>query len=314
MIIPDILTSQLENLIAVLDNCYHKLSHDKFRYCKDQIFVINSIKFEFDELAKFKVDTFLANLKNNHSEKSVLNGLNQKLNDYTKLYKSKSDKIANFNKSVLLESILDEYKFKEKIKILEDDIADIEDERNEMPEWLKEKECQKLSSELENIKSDRQKSFNELSYIKNDYYGSIFIMSLEIEKKIDDYFPDNLFVLEDNIVKLFLAKNIYEVLLNEEIIEPNQLSMEDYFLIINMRDPKKNCKDSVKKLELMSFPIKEISKSIKQKDLKSKYINHVADKLGLNVNTITNKTYKTEKFKIFYFLFGIKTNSSNDQN
>lgn len=306
MIIPDILTSQLENLIAVLDNCYYKLSHDKFRYNKDQIFVINSIKFEFDELAKFKVDTFLANLKNNHSEKSVLNGLNQKLTDYTKLYKLKSDKIANFNKSVLLESILDEYKFKEKIKILEDDIADIEDERNEMPEWLKEKECQKLSRELENIKSDRQKSSNELSYIKNDYYGSIFIISLEIEKKIDDYFPDNRFTLETDLVKLSLTVKIHDILISNEVIDPKKLSIEDFFLIINHRKPLNNCRDSVKKLVLMSFPINEIAKNIKQSDLKSKYINYVADKLGLNVNTITNKTYKNTKFKMFYMLFGIK--------
>lgn len=314
MIIPDVLTSQLEKLITILDNCCLILSKDKFRYNEDQIDLVNLIKLEFEELKNIKIDTFLANVKNSNLEKSILNGFNKKLSDYIKMYESKFHQIKKFSKSILKEKILSKYQFDEKIKILEDDITDIENERNKMFDWLKEKECDLIRIELENIKSIRKKSFDKLSYIKKDYYSSIFLTCLEIEKKINDYFPDDQLELQDDIVKLSLVANIYEVLLKEKIIEPGKLSLEDYFLIVNMRMPKNNCRNSVKKLELMGFPIKIISKSIKKLSIsKFDYFDFVADKLRLNAHTINNKAYMNEKFEIFYPIFNLKVDTINNE-
>ena len=54
MIIPDKLSSQLEKLITILDNCYLILSKDRFNYNEDQIDFVNSINFVYINIDKFK--------------------------------------------------------------------------------------------------------------------------------------------------------------------------------------------------------------------------------------------------------------------
>lgn len=207
MIIPEELTMQLEKLITILNKCGLILSKDKFRYNEDQVELVNSLKFEFEELASIKIDTFLANVKNSNLERSILNGFIAKLTDYISTYESKLYEIEKYDKSILIKRILSQYQFGEKVKILEDDIADIEDERNGMPKWLKEKECDLLRNELENIKSIREKSFDKLSYIKKDYYSSIFLTCLEIENKIDAYFPSKNLEMQSDFFKREFISN-----------------------------------------------------------------------------------------------------------
>lgn len=306
MIIPDKLTSELEKLIAIFDKCYMIISQDKFRYNEDQLGQVHSIRFEFEKLDTVKIDTFLANLKNSNIERSTLNGLSKKLTDYIKKYNSKFNQIEKFNKSILIDTILSPYKFDEKITALETSILEIEDEKNKMPAWLKEKECNSFRNELKNLRSIRDKHLNDLSYVLNDYYRSLFLNALEIEQKIDDYFPNENLELGNDLFKRKLISDLYEILTHNEIVSDKQLTFENLYLILNLRKPIVICNTSINKKTLFAFPIIQLSKSIENNTDKENWLEFVAGQLGLKVSSIKSHGHKNEKFTIFYDLFDIK--------
>ena len=286
MIIPDKLTSELEKLITIFDKCNIILSQDKFRYDADQIRYIDTIKLEYEKLDTIKIDTFLANLKNSNIERSILNGLSKKLTDYIKKYHSKFNQIERLNKSILIYTILSPYKFDEKITALETSIFEIEDEKNKMPSWLKEKECNSFGNELKDLQSIREKQLIDLSYILKDYYRSLFLNAIEIEQKIDDYFPNENLELGNDLFKRKLISDLYEILTHNEIISDKQLTFENLYLILNSRKPIGICNNSINKKTLFAFPIIQLSKVIESNIVKENWLEFVAEQLGLKVSSI----------------------------
>ncbi len=308
MIIPDKLSSQLEKLITILDNCYLILSKDRFNYNEDQIDFVNSINLEFEKLTNLKIDTFLANVKNNNLEKSILNGLNKKLSDYIKLYQSKFAEIEKFSKSILVETILSQNQFDEKIKILEDDITDIQDEKNKVPQWLKDKEIPHFNNELQILKSKQEKEVENLSWVLKDYYVSVFLLALEIENKIDAYFPSENLEMQADFFKREFISELYNILKTNNIINFNIVTFENLYLILNEREPKESCVNSINedKRTLLTYPLKKLSMQIKSQNKREIWLDFVSKQLGLKVSSINSHGYKNEKFSIFYDLFGVK--------
>lgn len=308
MIIPKELTLQLEKLITILNNCGLILSKDKFRYNEDQVELVNLIKFEFEELIDIKIDTFLANVKNNNLEKSILNGLNKMLSDYLKIYHSKFDQIEKFSKSILIESILTPYQFDEKVKILEDDIIDIQDEKNKMPKWLKDKETPYFAKKLQIVKFNQEKDVKDLSWVLKDYYGSVFLLVLKIENKIDAYFPSENLEMKSDFFKREFISELYHILKTNDIINFNILTFENLYLILNEREPKESCVNSINedKRTLLTFPLKKLSMQIKLQNKREFWLNFVSKQLGLKVSSIRSHGHKNIKFNIFCELFKIK--------
>jgi len=201
-----------------------------------------------------------------------------------------------------------EYRYLNKISILENDIREIRDEKNKMPNWLKDKECEYFKTEIEKINSEFKIGKEVFLWIKEDYYTLAYHASSEILKEIRNSFPnEEVLEMDEDIFKFDYTYELWKILAENKIINIEILTIENFHLIINNRNPKTDCKKSVTNRTLINFPLNELSKKVKGLKLnKEKWVSHVCRLLDLNNDSVTKHGYKKDENKIFYDFFGVK--------
>ena len=141
-----------------------------------------------------------------------------------------------------------------------------------------------------------------------DYYTLAYHASSEILKEIRNSFPnEEVLEMDEDIFKFDYTYELWKILAENEIINIEILTKENFHLIINNRNPKTDCKKSVTNRTLINFPLNELSKKVKGLKLnKEKWVSHVCRLLDLNNDSVTKHGYKKDENKIFYDFFGVK--------
>ena len=142
---------------------------DTFIYDENEYNIVKKNKFDFTKLENIDFERLIMNIIQNKINPAILNSLIKTLEEYYLNYNSNYNKIKNFDRDMLFIKFL-EYRYLNKISILENDIREIRDEKNKCPNWLKDKECEYFKTEIEKINSEFKIGKEVFLWIKEDYY------------------------------------------------------------------------------------------------------------------------------------------------
>ena len=307
MIIPEEILAQIREIKDIFKNLNQSLLLDTFIYDENEYNIVKKNKFDFTKLENIDFERLIMNIIQNKINPAILNSLIKTLEEYNINYKSNYNKIKNFDREMLFIKFL-EYRYLNKISILENDIREIRDEKNKMPDWLKDKECDYFKTEIVKINSEFKIGKEVFLWIKEDYYTLAYHASSEILKEIRNSFPnEEVLEMDEDIFKFDYTYELWKILAENKIINIEILTIENFHLIINNRNPKTDCKKSVTNRTLINFPLNELSKKVKGLKLnKEKWVSHVCRLLDLNNDSVTKHGYKKDENKIFYDFFGVK--------
>lgn len=307
MTITENITKQITEVKNIFNEFNLSLEVDDFIFDEREISILERNKNNFSKLKEIDFNNLIMDIILNNVNPKILNSLVKTFEEYNLNFKSKYSKIRNFDRDRLFKNFL-EYRYLDKISILENDIKEIKDNTNKMPDWLKDKECDYFKNEIEKINSEFEIGKEAFLWIKKDYYTLAFQASSEMEKEIQKSFSkQQALETEEDIFSLEYVLDFRKMLINNDIIDVEKLTKENLYRILNQREPLSDCSECVKIKTSINFPLNELSKKVKKKGLdKEKWINHVYKILNLNKNSITSHGYKNEKNEIFYDFFGIK--------
>ena len=138
MIIPEEILAQIREIKDIFKNLNQSLLLDTFIYDENEYNIVKKNKFDFTKLENIDFERLIMNIIQNKINPAILNSLIKTLEEYYLNYNSNYNKIKNFDRDMLFIKFL-EYRYLNKISILENDIREIRDEKNKMPNWLKDK-------------------------------------------------------------------------------------------------------------------------------------------------------------------------------
>ena len=255
MIIPEEILAQIREIKDIFKNLNQSLLLDTFIYDENEYNIVKKNKFDFTKLENIDFERLIMIIIQNKIDPAILNSLIKTLEEYKINYKSNYNKIKNFDREMLFIKFL-EYRYLNKISILENDIREIRDEKNKMPDWLKDKECDYFKTEIVKINSEFKIGKEVFLWIKEDYYTLAYHASSEILKEIRNSFPnEEVLEMDEDIFKFDYTYELWKILAENEIINIEILTKENFHLIINNRNPKTDCKKSVTNRTLINFPL-----------------------------------------------------------
>jgi hypothetical protein len=163
MIIPEEILAQIREIKDIFKSLKQSLLLDTFIYDENEYNIVKKNKFDFTKLENIDFERLIMNIIQNKINPAILNSLIKTLEEYYLNYNSNYNKIKNFDRDMLFIKFL-EYRYLNKISILENDIREIRDEKNKMPNWLKDKECEYFKTEIEKI-------ILNLKLVRRCFYG-----------------------------------------------------------------------------------------------------------------------------------------------
>jgi len=128
---------------------------------------------------------------------------------------------------------------------------------------------------------------------------------------INSYFPEKILENSTDIFDRNFINELYNICVENVIFKPENVSFENFYLIINERDPKKNCMNKIDRKTVFAFPIKNLSKKIGDRQERENWIEYVCDQLTLRQGSVNSHgDKKSSSTKVFYELFNIEIEDS----
>lgn len=306
MIIPNYLSQQISEARTLLNDILKKVQNDTFDYDEFQIFRLENYREYLEKIKATEFEKLIIETKNLNLNREIFNGLLSNIEDYTVLYLKIKNKTDAFDINKLYDVYLNN-SFEKEIEIVKNDILEVEDEKNPLPKFEKEKLLKEFKEIIRSIQEKRDNHIKISDWFFINYYEKFYEELKALEFLINQYFPENKLEINEDLFDRNLINALYNICLNECILKPENISFEDFYLILNKRQPKQIGVNSIEKKTQFSFPIKNLSKRIEDKNQRKNWIQFVSIQFGLSVNSVNSHgDTKDESTEIFYDLFGIK--------
>jgi hypothetical protein len=300
------LTKQISDFRILIDDILSNVDNDTLSYDTLQIFQQENYHLLFEKLKNFDLEKLLIDAKNSNLNRNVFHGILTSIGNYSKLYKKLSSKFFAFDYGRLYELYLFE-KYGKKIAILENDIKEVEDPENQLPQKEKTKLITEFKKELLCVIQQKNNLRKDFGWFFNNYYEGFNIMNQNAEKLIQSYFPEHSLEAESDYFPRNFINDLYNICEQNMIFDSDNITFENFYLILNQRKPKISCTNFIKKKTVFAFPIKHLSLKINDKLKRELWIDQICSKFGLNAKSINshgnNKNIATEAF---YNLFDVK--------
>lgn len=299
------LTEQISDFRILVDDILLNVANDTLGYDTLQILQQENYHLLFEKFTNFNVERLLIEAKNSNLSKDIFHGILSCIGNYSKVYKRKKSKFLAYDFGRLYELYLFE-NYGKKISILQNDIAEVEDPGNLLPQNEKAQLVTDFKSELLSLTQQRNNLSNNFGWFFKNYYETFFNLNLLVEKLIQSYFPEQSLEVGTDIFNRHLINDLYNLCERNRVFDIEKVSFENFYLILNQRYPKRSCLNFIDKKTVFGFPVKHLSLRIKDKLRRALWIDHTCKEFGLNPKSINshgnNKNISTEPF---YDLFDI---------
>jgi|GEM_PF-5822193 len=304
MMVPDYISKQIFEIRNLLNEVLREVQDDTFDYDEFQIFRSEKYREFLNKIKGIEFEKLIVEAKNLHLTKEVFSGILSNIENYQRFYLKKKSKIKAFNINRLYDVYL-KIHFDKEIAILKNDISDVEDMNNPLPNWEKAKLIQEFEGNLRNIPEKRDRHIKTFDWFFINYYEKFNDEFQAIEKLTNDYFPEKTLETETDIFERNFINDLYRICEENQIFKKENLSFENFYLILNRREPKQKVFGSIIKKTVFSFPIKNLSKKIENKNQRANWLQFVCQQFGLSTKSVNshgdNKDDSTELFlKLFH--------------
>ncbi len=272
---------------------------------KKQIFYHDS----FTKLKEFPFEELLIELKQEDINEGVLNCLKSRLNENVDNYTKQKLKYQAFEYTDLYCNVYKD-SFDKQISIYKRDIEEIEDVKNLMPDDLKKIEIRYFQKQITDKEAESLEHLRSLQWYFVNYYHKIAELSLNYLTLIQYYYPDNYLEKKEDIFKRNYLNELYEICIVNDVFKEEDISFQNFYLILNQRKPLVSCKQKISKGKIVTFyfVLKYLSEMKKNAKEKNTWLLHVANNLGLEIEIIKKKwNTNTKNTHIFSSFFGIET-------
>ena len=294
------LLEQLTSIIEIYEKAYHVLRNDNFHYRKSMIEYYSKINQLNEELKSKNYNILLMHLANENYREPIFKDLIQKINDYNDLVFDKKAYTLRKYLDFCFQQIPRLIENKKKIDICENDINDMEDNNSGMPEHARQQILKEFEDQLKSINKEREKIEEEFSWVKENHYLNILWEGDKIIEKIENYFNISIYKFKKAIFDFKLTDRLFETLVKEKVLtSKSKLTSEDFYLILNLKEPKENQENSLK-VTHFAYPFKLLSIEVSKKGFEDKeWEKHIVKQFGFNEETLNRKSSNSNNKKIY---------------
>ncbi|MBB1139019.1 MULTISPECIES: hypothetical protein [Myroides] len=293
----DITSIKLSQYSKLLDRLLNELKTDKFVNDIWQCYKQESYTIVYKELDSIDFEVLLIELRNNNFSKGVLYNIVSIIDKLNLLFEEYNTQIQSLDLYKLYHKVYISHFFDDKIKLAIEDLKHVQEREIplEAPKNLNEVDIEYFKNELEKIRNEKFLFEKENTHLLTDYY-SLFKSHISKTKGwITTYFPEERLNLDDDIFTSMQVNLLYEECILMQCFTTNDLSFEDFYLILNRRKPKTPFTQSFKQVTKFAKELKPYTDKV-DKQIKDHWREFVCSELNLNVNTIKSYGHRTKLY------------------
>lgn len=295
--------SEIRNIINEILN---EVQNDSLQYDSFQILRQEKYLKYHNSIRGIELGKLIIEAKNLNFNKEIFYGILINIENYKQSYLKKKSKIDAFNLNKLYAVYL-KNRFDKEISIAKNDILEVSDIKNALPEIEKEKILREFKEFLANLQNKRDNHIKTFDWFFINYYEKFYEELQAIENLINEYFPEKALESDTDIFERNFANDLYRICVDNQIFKKENVSFENFYLILNTREPKQICVNTIEKKTVFAFPIKKFSKRIEDKNQRENWIQFICSQFGLSAKSVNSHgDTKDESTEIFYDLFGVK--------
>ncbi|GAQ13483.1 hypothetical protein MODO_1138 [Myroides odoratimimus] len=292
----DTTSIKLSKYSKSLDRLLNELETDKFTNDIWQCYKQESYTIVYKDLDSIDFEVLLIELRNNNFSKETLYNIVSIIDKLNLLFEEYNTQIQSLDLYKLYYKVYISHLFDDKIKLAIEDLRHVQEREIplEAPKNLNEVDIEYFKNELEKIRNEKLLFKKENIHLLTDYY-SLFKSHISKAKGwIITYFPEERLNLDDDIFTSMQVNLLYEECILMQCFTTNDLSFEDFYLILNRRKPKVPFTQSFKQVTKFAKELKPYTDKV-DKQIKDQWREFVCTELSLNLNTIKSYGHKTKE-------------------
>lgn len=289
------LLKHLNEYLKILKELSNLLDTDSLQQNTYQCIRQESYAKAFSYLKKLDIDALLITGQAESLSKKVFLNILKQIEVINKLIEDKDELITHFDFIHLYDKVLLPKMFENKILIARQDLKEIQEK--EKPIWVSQCEFDEdkkyWEKELYRVLAERDTYIQDNVHLIQNYYYKIRDYLLTVKEDIYAYYPEDRLRLESDLFEIKDVLKLYNSALELKCFKEGDLAFEDFYLILNLREPKTQFDSAFKQISKFAQPpLYEMMKDI-EKDVRNKVIEFIVLKFKLkSALTISKRFYK----------------------
>lgn len=289
------LLKHLNEYLKILKELSNLLDTDSLQQNTYQCIRQESYAKAFSDLTKLDIDALLITGQAESLSKKVFLNILKQIEVINKLIDDKDELITHFDFIHLYDKVLLPKMFENKILIARQDLKEIQEK--EKPIWVSQCEFDEdkkyWEKELYRVLAERDTYIQDNVHLIQNYYYKIRDYLLTVKEDIYAYYPEDRLRLESDLFEIKDVLKLYNSALELKCFKEGDLAFEDFYLILNLREPKTQFDSAFKQISKFAQPpLYEMMKDI-EKDVRNKVIEFIVLKFKLkSALTISKRFYK----------------------
>ncbi|WP_121965712.1 MULTISPECIES: hypothetical protein [Myroides] len=280
-------TLKLSQYSKTLDKLLDEFKSDEFTYDIWQCYKQESYATVSKELDAIDLEALLIEIRNSNFSKGALNNIALLLEQLSLLFDQHNTKMQNLDFYKLYHRVYIVHLFNDKIALATEDLKHVKERELplEAPKDLNDADIEYFRKELSDLYTEKEVFEKENTYLLTNYYNSFKTHITKAKDWITTYFPEERLNLDDDLFTSMQVNLLYEECILMQCFSTEDISFEDFYLILNRRKPKAKFTQPFKQVTKFAKELKPYTDKV-DKQIKDQWREFVCTELNLNVNTI----------------------------
>ncbi|MDR2221104.1 MAG: hypothetical protein LBE34_00015 [Flavobacteriaceae bacterium] len=288
-------TLKLSQYSKALDKLLSEFKSDEFTYDIWQCYKQESYATVSKELDAIDLEALLIEIRNSNFSKGALNNIVSLLEQLILLFDQHSTEMQNLDLYKLYHRVYITHLFNDKIALATEDLKHVKERELplEAPKNHNDADIEYFRKELSNLYTEKEVFEKENTYLLTNYYNSFKTHITKAKDWITTYFPEERLNLDDDLFTSMQVNLLYEECILMQCFSTEDISFEDFYLILNRRKPKAKFTKSFKQVTKFAKELKPYTDKV-DKQIKDQWREFVCTELNLKLSTIKSYGHKSK--------------------